>query len=114
MIYRETNFKRGTLPFLAVHGDGSSVRNHNALDDSQAQPGTLTDIFGSEEWHEELLLDQRAHAGARVFDRETYSVVPAARGDSECATARHRLNGVDHQVHEDLMQLRRIGHDPRQ
>ena len=84
----------------------------DAVADRQAQPGAVADVFGGEEWIEDLGQVLLADARARVRESDLDGVLsfPVTGADVQVAAALHGFCGVDDHVDEDALDLRRIDH----
>src|SRR5580700_5039615 len=104
--------KRCTAPGSARGRQAAAVR----LDDRTAdgQPHTSPVFFGRKECIEDLsrLLRGKSHTG--ITDRDQQLSVAGFRRDGKLASASHSLHGIDaveHEVHENLLQLHAVRHD---
>ena len=94
----------------------------DAVDHGKAEPGTLRS-FGAEERFEDAALGFGVHSYPGVADGEHYIFARLGRRmrasiafverdirsfNGELAAARHRIAGIDRQVHDDLLDLARI------
>jgi hypothetical protein len=117
----------GAVTGLAVDHDPAAGLLDDAEHGRQAEAGALTDRLGGEERLEDPGPGRRLHADAGVADRQHH--VPAGAGaelgggvglveldvgglDGQPAAVGHGVAGVDHQVHQHLLELAGIGVDP--
>ena len=94
------------------------MRFHDARDDREAE--AVAFCFRRREQRREgarALLVGHAHAGVAELDADVRGRGAVAReleragGDREAAAVGHRLDGVEREVQEDLLELRGVGHD---
>src|SRR6266849_5587130 len=98
----------------ALHVDAPAVRRHHGVADGEPEPGPRADVLGGEEGVEDAAEQVRRDAGAVVTDRHVNPLTLGACRDPEVAARGDRVAGVGEQVHEHLVQLRRVALDGRQ
>ncbi len=86
------------------------------LDDRTAdgQPHTSPVIFGRKECIEDLFRLLRRKSPTGITDRDQQLSIAGFRPDGKLTSARHSLHGIDaveHEVHENLLQLHAVRHD---
>ena len=122
---RKVDLDRRPFIDFAVDPDAAAALLDDSVDGREPEAGPLR--LGGEKGLEEVGLDLLAHPGPSVAHRQ-YRVDPrlrksqpvgfpfaqiyACRPDDEAAPLRHRLPGIDHQVHDHLLDLARIGFQP--
>src|SRR5262249_39054123 len=89
--------------------DAAAVLLDDAVADRQTEAGPLADRLGGEEGVEDLAADLRRDAAAGVAERDAHRLVVGGDADEEVALAAHRLDRVQHEVHEDLAHPRGVG-----
>ena len=114
------------MPRLAVTVDEPVMLFDDGVDHGEPEPGPLPKILGGEKRLEDPVPRFFIHADTRVGDghhriapdlaiavrRNEFRVQPdRLRGDPQHTALRHGIARVDHQVHDDLLYLPRIGHD---
>ncbi len=92
--------------------DGAAVLRHRRVHHGQPEPGA--GVLGGEEGIEDALQHLVGDAGAAVLDRQRQLRRCHARLDAHPAAGRRRLNCVQHQVHERLLQPPLVGLNRRQ
>ena len=123
---REVHGEHRPLPGGAFHEDGSPALAHDPIGHREAQPRALALLLGGEEGIEDPALDGGVHAHPGVRDPQPriaaggQRVRPHGQGrlegdvtgvEGEDAPLRHRVAGVDAEVHHHLLQARRVGAD---
>ncbi len=123
---RQVDLERGAPPRLAVHPDVAAALLHDAVHGREAEARTFAEFLGGEERLEQPRLCGPIDADACVGHGEHHvaarlhrPVLPRVRGveihagglDGESAAPGHGVAGVDHQVHDDLLELPGIGPD---
>ena len=103
---REPQAKGGALAGVALQLDAAAVFAHDALHDHQAKAGAL--FLGGEIGLEDAVDFFLRNAAARVGHVNPHAIGLGQRGGRQCATVRHRLNGVFDEVHQRLLNLRGI------
>src|SRR5579871_331932 len=105
-------------------GDRAAVLAHDAVAEGEAEAGAAR--LGGEEGCEEVRLVLLGHAGATVLDQHGEELLATARlapdveamldpgRDPQLARAPHGLDGVAHEVVEDLRELRAVPTHRRQ
>ena len=84
---------------------------HDRIGDRQAEARAFFTL-GGEEGIEDAPAHVLGHADARVGDREDdVAVILRVRVDAQHPAPRHRVDGVQDQVGEDLVELGRASHD---
>jgi hypothetical protein len=109
---------------LAVDPDGAAALLHDSEDSGEPEPRALARGLRGEERLEDASLGRLVDADARVahgdhhvvsrhqavvFGRERRVDLNVRRRDDELSALRHRVPGVHDQVHDDLLDLARIG-----
>lgn len=82
---------------------------------AQSQAGAAAYRFGSEEGIKNFVDDVRGNARAgilKLYPNVAIGLTLTAKGED--ASLGHGLNRIDHQIHEDLIEFRRIALDRRQ
>ncbi len=125
---RQVDLEARALSHFAVQPDVSAALLHRAVHRSEAQPGSLADGLGREERLEDPGLGLRVHPRPRIGDGQ-HDVAPRGNGDPiggilgveidvlcfdrEASTIRHRITRVHREIHDDLLELARVGlHGP--
>ena len=100
--------------------------SHHPVDHREPEPGALPGLLRGEEWLEDARLGGRVHPHAGVHDSQDrvrtgrQGLGPVGRGrldldavglDTQGAAARHGVARVHRQVHQDLLELARVGVD---
>src|SRR5258708_1003178 len=117
------------MAWFAIDPDISAALFDDPVDGGEAQAGTASAFLSGEERLEDLRFSLRVHAGTGVTDSEHHvtsgchafmiAAVASVQIDvggfeDQFAAVRHGVAGVDHQVHNDLFDLARIGFDRAQ
>jgi hypothetical protein len=121
----EADREGGALAGRAVDVDVSTALVHGAVHGRETEPGALPDRLGGEERLEHMGQHIGRHAVPGIAHPQHHGIAVtrrplAARGgeigglDGERAALRHRVARVHRQVHQHLLDLRRIGLDPPQ
>ena len=125
---RQIHVERRAVPDAALYFDGAVVLLDDAVHGCESEAGALPAFFRREERFEDSRLRFRVHAAAGVGHRHLDVVArpqPGVRGDTDLveldiaqldrdlAAVGHGVARVDHQVHENLLDLRAIGEDRR-
>ena len=99
------------MPTLRVGPDTAAVRLDDGLADRQAHAAALR--LGGEERIKDLIGFARRQPGAGVVDRNLdLTVLPQLRFDREdAACVAHCFNAVEHQVHQNLLDLDPVSND---
>ena len=99
-----------TLPFcgVLVTMDPAAMLLDDAVADAQAQAGPLSHRFGREERLKDPLEMLFGNADAVVLDLDFNGSIERPRPDPDIAPVVDRLEGIQEQVHQDLVQLARI------
>ena len=121
---RQVDLERRSLPELAVDPDVAAALLNDSEYGRQSQPRALALLFRGEEGLENALLGRFVHAGSGIADRQ-HHVWPrrdpevlfgiagieldVLRLDGEVPPAGHGVAGIDHQVHQHLLQVPRVG-----
>src|SRR5581483_9735358 len=118
----EEDFEGGPVPDLAVDVNQRVVLPDDAVDDREAEAGPVAGPLRGEERLEDVLLRFLTHAAARVADAQLHEpavprprVYPAERlverdvggFNDQLPPERHRVAGVDGEVHNHLLDLHR-------
>ena len=86
----------------------------NSVRHREAESGSFSGRLGGEERLEDLGLNLRRNPRPGVRNTDLDLAIRHTRGDRDLAAVRlHRLLRIDHQVHDDLLELVCISHDPR-
>ena len=117
-LHGQQDAKGRTQLELALHLDDALVPLDRSVDRGQPQARPATDILRGEEGFEDALQVLRSDPRARVayaeFDaRASVRSTCIARLETELATIRHRVAGVDAQVEQGVPQLGGVPHDGR-
>ena len=122
----EVDLDRSSASGLAVDGDVTATLLDDAVADGKAQARPLPEGLGREEGFEDAVENLLGHSGSGVGDRDKNVLSgdgadarPAigliedgvAGLDRERSAMRSRVAGVHGEVHDDLLELRRIGGD---
>jgi hypothetical protein len=122
---RQVHLERRTGPRLAVDPHRTAGLLHDAEDGRQPEARASSHLFRSEEGLEDAGLRRAVHAAAGVADRQHHVraarcaevtsrevfVELGVRGlDRELAARWHGVTGVDHKVHDDLLDVARVDH----
>ena len=120
---RQEDLERRAAAVLAVDPDVAAVLLDDAVAGGEAEAGALARRLGREERLEQVARHLLGHAHAGVADREHHVLarqhaLVLARVvlveldvlglDRQHAAVRHGVARVDHQVHQHLLELRRI------
>src|SRR6202140_1038654 len=103
----------------------AATRPHNVVPRGKTKPCSLILAFGSEERFENSALRFAIHADASIGHRQHHVISPRQRGRTagtrrfgdvrgfQCklSALRHGIAGVDHEIHDDLLDLSGIGAD---
>jgi hypothetical protein len=107
-----------------LHEDVASALLDDAVDGGESEAGAFAFFFGGEERFEDAGLGFAVHALAvvadgnhyvgAVFDESVFGAVGIVEDDAggangDFAAAGHGVFGVDHQIHDDLLELAGIG-----
>src|SRR5450759_141372 len=127
-LRREDHRERRALAGFARDRDVAAALLHDAEDRREPEAGSLAHSLRREEGFEEMGLDLRGDADARVRDRDCdlrtqlpprsflevdgLFRVDISRADREPASARHRVARVHGEVHDDLLELARVNLHP--
>src|SRR5580692_7209781 len=91
----------------------ATMRFHNGTTDSQPHPAALR--LSGEEGRKDLVTTANRQSWPSVADRQQYLTVPQLRFHRKLSAGFiHRFNGIEHEVHEDLLQLNAVRHDFRE
>ena len=117
-VDRQVDEKHGAAVRFALEVNRPAVRLDDAAAEGQPQPGALPRRFRGEERLEDPGLNRSGNARARVGDLELDPRLPGIEPGAEPHSPRrwrraHRLVGIGHQVHHDLMKLMGIDPDRR-
>ena len=120
---RQVNVERRPVPDAALHLDRAVVLLHDAIHRCQAETGALAVFLCREKRLEDPRQRVRVHSGSRVADRHLDVVAGLERWvgcdadlveldvpqfDGDPSAARHSVARVNHEVHQYLLNLRRI------
>ncbi len=95
-----------TLTRGARHLDGRSALLDDAVHRRQAQPGSLAERLGGEERLEDSLAGRLIHPVARVaHDQLDHVRRLTPRLDGQRSAVGHGVARIDHQIHDDLLEL---------
>jgi hypothetical protein len=116
---RQHEHDRGALPDLALDVDVPAVAGDDAVHDRQAEAGAAADVLGREERLEHVLQRGLVHAHAGVLDADLHAraervvgvAVAGVHAQGQHAAPRHGVAGVDAEVEQRLLQLRRLAAD---
>src|SRR5262249_28527621 len=117
----EIHGKSCPLPRGTLNRDGSTMTEHNTMDDRQAHPCPFSDTLGGKKRLEDVLDDIGCHPRPRITEGQThvgawwYGAVMGGtivrhlhRLDTDLQEASrlpHRILGIRAEVHEHLVQL---------
>src|SRR6185437_1010538 len=90
-----------------AQADGAAIFADDALGDPESEARALAGL-GGEEWFEDTIADSVRNAGPVVGDGDTRSRGFVDAGDADvdlAAGGRHSVDGVDHEVGEDLAEF---------
>lgn len=123
--YWEKDFERGAFARRAVHTDFTPQAFHDAVYDGQPQTGAFVFFLGGEIGIENARHGFRAHPGTRVADAQLQvanrlrpatgavfrsPIFERSEPDIENTAPRlHGVQGVGAEIHDDLVDLGRIG-----
>ena len=122
---RQVDLEGGAFASFAVDPDVAFTLFDNAVHRGEAKPGALQS-FGGIEGLEDVALGVGVHAHAGVADGEHHVVaglhrhmqtgvvrveLDVGRLNGQVSALRHGVTGIDRQVHDDLLDLARIGFD---
>src|SRR5262245_57060664 len=96
-----------------LHPDAPAMRLYDRLRDRQTHPHAV--LLGGHERLKQLVRNLGGNAGTGIFDRDRdHSIAGAFRRHEKLAPLYlgHRLDGVAHQVEQDLLDLHLVGQDP--
>src|SRR5438132_10069534 len=104
------------LPLLAIDRQLPTVLLHQPLGVRQAEPGP--EVFGGEERIEDLLEVFWADPASGIHNphdhrRRCAALSLHAGGDGKGPALRHGFSGVDHEIHQRLLDLIRVHHQVR-
>src|SRR5207302_5610555 len=123
---REVDSHCGAGARGALDPDVTAVLLHDTVHRREAEPGPLAHALRGEERLEQVCLNLRTHAGsaiahtehrvgsnagARMRLDERAVELDVAGLDGEPTALWHRVPGVDGEVQDDLLDLRRVGLD---
>src|SRR5208283_5278671 len=123
---RQVHPERGAPPDLGLQADEAAVVLHDAAHGGKAEPRALAGLLGRVEglpnvrkglWRDSRarVLDVQDEPGARhgAVDLLCGALIKHAvlRPEAQHAANGHRVAGVDAEVQENLVNLRRVGHD---
>ena len=77
---------------------------------AEAEAGAFADFLGGEERLEDARDRRLVHPGAGIGDGKLCARVHRLERDAQRALARHRLDRVGAEVHQHLVELRRVAH----
>src|SRR6185295_9193233 len=97
-----------TRPVLGAHR--SAVLFDHALDDRESQSGPID--LGGEERRKHPRQHVHREPGTSILDADQHPAIVPTAGDGHGPGATHRLNGVLHEVQEDLVELVGAAEDP--
>src|SRR5437879_1243815 len=121
---REINFEMAAFRQLAFHGDEPAVLLHDTVSYGKPEPRAFPDILGRKEGLEYPLQGLLAHADPAVADRDADEAVLAlgakfpawalalsrsAQADLDGCVFRAGLDGIYHEIRDDLLQLGSVG-----
>src|SRR6266545_6668409 len=95
--------ERATLAFGTLHRDLAAMLGDNVPADRQPKPGAGR--LSRKEWLEKPVTDVRWNAHARVLNLDHGDAPAGQRADGQRAALRHRIDGVQDEVQEDLAKL---------
>src|SRR6202171_2893734 len=91
----------------------ATMRFHDRTADAKSHTRAMT--LGGKEGVEDLICLLRGQSHAGVADGyHKFLILDSLRSNSElalCIQAFHRIDAVDHEVHEHLLQLHTVSHD---
>lgn len=118
---RKVDPERRALVLGALHGDRTAVLLGDPVGGREAETAALSDLLGGEERLEDTVLRLLVHAGSGIRDRQDrvgsgpFDAKPLGsggiemdriRGDRQLTPRpRHRVAGIDDQVHQHLLEL---------
>ena len=109
--HRQDDGERGARTRAALDPHLAAVPLHDRVGDRQAEARAFL-ALGGEEGIEDAPAHVLGHADAGVGDREDdVAVILRAGADAQRPAPRHRVDGVQDQVGEDLVELGRASHD---
>src|SRR5712671_6784740 len=121
---REINGEGAAVAGFALNKDIASALLDDAVDGGQAEAGSFAFFFGSKEGLEDAGLGVAVHAFAgvadgnhdvgAVFDESIFRAVGLVEGhagsaNADFAAVGHGVFGIDHKIHDDLLDLTGIG-----
>src|SRR5438094_703454 len=120
---RQIDFERGSMARFAIHPDVASALFYDAVHHRKSEPSALSRMFCREEWLKDARPCFTAHTSSCVANHQHDVIttfhdgllagvrrvdVGVVRFDRQPAAPRHRIPGVDDQVHQNLFDLARI------
>src|SRR5271170_290735 len=120
----EINGEDGAAAGLALDEDVTAALLDDAVDSGESEAGAFAILLGGEERLEDAGLSFAVHALAgvangnhdvrAVFDESIFGVVGIVESDAgganaDFAAVRHGVLGIDHEIHDDLLELSGIG-----
>ena len=86
----------------------------DVVDRREAEPAAAPGLLGREVWLEQPRAGLVVHAGSAITHRQHHHLAHVGGFDGEAPALRHRVARVDHEIHDDLPDLVRIGADAPQ
>jgi len=123
---RQIDLERGPTPGLAVDPDIAAGLFHDPVHGGEAQAGSLTKLLGGEERLEDMRLRFGIHPATGIAHGQHHKTPRQGAAvaatviriefdvgclDYQLAPVEHRIPSVDRQVHDDLLDLSRVGFD---
>src|SRR6478672_11602585 len=121
---REIDAERCALIRLTFDSDVPICLLNNSVRRGQAKSSSFAHIFGGKERFKDTVPDFRGHPYTRVTYLKNHKICGEsrfitfsfthsfiARGNRQEAAFRHRVSGIDGQVHDQKLDLGRVRHD---
>src|SRR4029453_16677883 len=111
---RQVDLERRAGPRVAHHADLAAELGDDIVDRREADPGATPGLLGREVRLEQPRAGLVVHTAAGIAHRQ-HDHLPDVRGlDGETPALRHRVTRIDHEIHDDLTDLMRVGADAAQ